>query len=137
MALQNSIILLLMKELVLSLVIVFFSNILLGQGKLPVGDFQSESVYLQTSKSLFERGEDLWFSATILENQSLLPAVQSESLYVMLKRQADGELIYKETFEINRGFTQGHLFLPDTLSHGLYGTVCQSQLAGDQIGEGN
>ena len=35
----------------------------------------SESIYLQTSKGIYETGEDLWFKGYILESNNLTPSL--------------------------------------------------------------
>uniref|UniRef100_UPI004047F682 hypothetical protein n=2 Tax=Roseivirga sp. TaxID=1964215 RepID=UPI004047F682 len=79
-----------------------------------------ESVYLQLNKSVFELGEDLWFGATILNSQSLLPSSTNSSLFVELRSKSENDLVFKEIFEIADGFTEGHIFLSDTLKQGEY-----------------
>ncbi|MCB0451184.1 MAG: hypothetical protein KDC97_13800, partial [Confluentibacter sp.] len=40
----------------------------------------SESVYVQSSKGIYETGEDLWFKGYVLNNQYLSPSTQSKTL---------------------------------------------------------
>lgn len=79
-----------------------------------------QSIYLQLNKSVFELGEDLWFSATVLNSQSLLPSSRDTSLFVELRSKAENEIVFKEIFEISNGFSEGHIFLADTLKQGEY-----------------
>tara|TARA_R110000823_G_scaffold315359_1_gene446883 strand:- start:161845 stop:164253 length:2409 start_codon:yes stop_codon:yes gene_type:complete len=79
-----------------------------------------QSIYLQLNKSVFELGEDLWFSATVLNAQSLLPSSLDSSLFVELRSKAENQVVFKEIFEISNGFSEGHLFLADTLKQGEY-----------------
>ena len=79
-----------------------------------------QSIYLQLNKSIFELGEDLWFSATVLNSQSLLPSSLDSSLFVELRSKAENQVVFKEIFEISNGFSEGHLFLADTLKQGEY-----------------
>ncbi|KYG85788.1 hypothetical protein AWW67_00695 [Roseivirga seohaensis] len=79
-----------------------------------------QSIYLQLNKSVFELGEDLWFSATVLNAQSLLPSRQDSSLFVELRSKAENQVVFKEIFEISNGFAEGHIFLADTLKQGEY-----------------
>lgn len=102
-------------KLLLCLTLLFYSLLGFSQSR--------ESTYLQTNKQVFETGEDLWFSATILNAQSLKLSLKSETLYVKLIREADEAEIYRELFEISSGFVEGHLLLPDTLQTGRYNLV--------------
>tara|TARA_A100000171_G_scaffold33332_1_gene31759 strand:- start:312 stop:2747 length:2436 start_codon:yes stop_codon:yes gene_type:complete len=79
-----------------------------------------QSIYLQLNKSVFELGEDLWFSATVLNSQSLLPSSLDSSLFVELRSKAENQVVFKEIFEISNGFSEGHIFLADTLKQGEY-----------------
>ncbi|GAB5532822.1 MAG: hypothetical protein Roseis3KO_45990 [Roseivirga sp.] len=79
-----------------------------------------ESIYTQTNKRVFEAGEDLWFSATILNSQSLNPSAKSKSLFVVLQDEKDDFKVLQEVYEVSQSFVQGHLYLPDTLSPGIY-----------------
>lgn len=80
----------------------------------------SESVYLRTNKSVFELGEDLWFSATIVNSQGLFPSNLNTSLFVELREKSENRIVIKEIYEIVDGFSEGHIFLPDTLQQGEY-----------------
>lgn len=79
-----------------------------------------ESVYLKTNKEVFERGEDLWFAATVLARPSLTPSSLSPTLYVALRSDADDESMLQEMYVLENGFADGHLFLSDTLKPGVY-----------------
>lgn len=45
---------------------------------------QWELIYLQTSKGIYETGEDLWFKAYVLDAQYLNPSKSSQTLYLQL-----------------------------------------------------
>ncbi|MGW8122423.1 hypothetical protein ACV07N_07160 [Roseivirga echinicomitans] len=95
-------------------------QIFLSIGLLAQNHAEDESIYLQLNKSVFELGEDLWFSATVLNAQSLLPSNIGISLFVELRSKAENQIVFKEIFEISNGFTEGHIFLADTLKQGEY-----------------
>uniref|UniRef100_UPI00404853AB hypothetical protein n=1 Tax=Roseivirga sp. TaxID=1964215 RepID=UPI00404853AB len=78
-----------------------------------------ESIYLQTNKEVFETGEDLWFSATLLDAQTLQPSLASPTLYVQLL-SSEGEAVLKEMYPITNGFTEGHLLIGEKVPPGDY-----------------
>ena len=80
----------------------------------------SESIYLQSSKGIYESGEDLWFKAYILEAQSLIPSMLSQTLYLQMVKENTRQAVWQEKYEIKSGFSDGHAYLPDTLSEGDY-----------------
>ena len=82
-----------------------------------------ESVYIQTSKEVFERGEDLWFAATVLNRQRLSPSSSSKTLYVEMRAEARELPVLEEMYTLEHGFASGHLFLPDSLPPGTYWLV--------------
>ena len=43
-----------------------------------------ETVYVQTSKDIYETGEDLWFKAYVLNSRFLAPSGLSKTLYLQL-----------------------------------------------------
>jgi hypothetical protein len=44
----------------------------------------SEIAYIQTSKDIYETGEDLWFKVYLLDAQYLVPSEMSKTLYLQL-----------------------------------------------------
>lgn len=80
----------------------------------------AELIYLQTSKGIYETGEDLWFKAYILNAQYLTPSALSQTLYLQLLNTKNLQPVWQEKYEINNGFSDGHVFINDTLSEGNY-----------------
>ena len=80
----------------------------------------SESIYLQTSKGIYETREDLWFKAYILNSKNLTPSNKSKILFVQLLEDESDNPVWEEKYEIENGFVNGHLFLQDTLKPGNY-----------------
>ena len=80
----------------------------------------SENIYLQTSKGIYETGEDLWFKAYILDSKHLTPSNKSKTLFVQLLEDINNKPVWEEKYEIENGFVDGHLFLHDTLKSGTY-----------------
>lgn len=79
-----------------------------------------ETIYLQTSKGIYETEEDLWFKGYILNSQTLEPSLRSKIMYLYLIQKKTGKVAWKEKYEIEGGFVSGHLFLSDTLDAGSY-----------------
>ncbi len=80
----------------------------------------SDQVYIQTSKGIYETGEDLWFKAYVLDNQFFLPSYKARTLYVRLYQEDDSKTVWEEKYEIENGFSEGHIYVNDTLSPGNY-----------------
>jgi ribosomal protein S8 len=79
----------------------------------------TESVYLQSSKGIYETGEDLWFKGYVLNKQYLTPSLESKTLYVQLVEETNHHPVWQEMYEIENGFVDGHL-VQDTLKVGNY-----------------
>ncbi|WP_418604213.1 hypothetical protein [Hwangdonia sp.] len=80
----------------------------------------SESVYVQTSKGIYETGEDLWFKGYVLNSQYLTPSIQSKTLYVQLLDSQTKKAVWEEKYEITNGFVDGHIYVQDTLQEDRY-----------------
>ncbi|TGV03444.1 hypothetical protein [Flavivirga rizhaonensis] len=78
------------------------------------------SVYLQTSKGIYETGEDLWFKGYVLDAQRLFPSVLDKILYVQLEREENNQVVLQEKLQIDNGFVDGHLYVQDSLQAGNY-----------------
>jgi len=84
-----------------------------------VDEIPTESIYMQTDKDIYETGEDIWFSATILKSQSLKQNTSNKIFYFNLLNE-DKSLLYSEKFPIKKGGVNGHFYLSDTLNPGDY-----------------
>ncbi|MFG6687540.1 hypothetical protein ACGK9U_13230 [Mariniflexile sp. HNIBRBA6329] len=80
----------------------------------------SDIVYLQTSKSIYETEEDLWFKGYVLDAQLLLPSLKSKIFFVQLIEDKTDKSVWEEKYEIENGFVNGHLYLNDSLQTGSY-----------------
>ena len=79
-----------------------------------------ESIYLQTSKGIYETEEDLWFKAYVLDSKTLQPSLRSKILFLRLVHDESNEPVWQEKYEIESGFVNGNLYLPDSLKAGGY-----------------
>ena len=79
-----------------------------------------ELIYLQTSKGIYEAGEDLWFKAYILDAQHFIPSGLSKTLYLQFINEETRQVFWQEKYEIIKRFADGHVFLNDTLPEGNY-----------------
>ena len=79
-----------------------------------------ELIYIQTSKGIYEPSEDLWFKAYILNSQTFTSSMLSKTLYVQMFNETTKKVVWQEKYEIQNGFTDGHIYLYDTLSVGDY-----------------
>lgn len=78
------------------------------------------SVYLKTSKDIYESVEDLWFSAYVLDAQYHTRFVMDKTLYVRLTRVDRDSTIWEEKYSIKNGIASGHIFLDKSLPEGDY-----------------
>ena len=78
-----------------------------------------ETVYLQTSKGVYEAGEDLWFKGYAFDAQTLALSDRSRTLFVEM---ADGKdsIVWQEKYPIHAGMTEGHIYVDKNLRPGNY-----------------
>ena len=79
----------------------------------------SELIYLQTSKDIYETGEDLWFKAYQLDAKSFALSEQSETLYLQMLNDKDS-VVWAEKYPIEKGIAEGHVYIDTKLSEGNY-----------------
>lgn len=77
-------------------------------------------IYIQTNKGIYETGEDLWFKAYVLDSHFLQPADTDRTLFLILEKNDEECQVWEEKYEIINGFSEGHVYLSDTLSSGTY-----------------
>ena len=80
----------------------------------------AEMVYLQTSKGVFETGEDLWFKAYILDTKSLYLSVRSQTLYLQMYSEDNREILWQEKYPVEEGIVAGHVYIAENLPDGNY-----------------
>ena len=78
-----------------------------------------ETVYLQTSKGVYETGEDLWFKGYAFDAQTLALSGRSRTLFVEM---ADGKdsIVWQEKYPIHAGMAEGHIYVDKNLRPGNY-----------------
>src|SRR5664279_4255692 len=79
-----------------------------------------EIAYIQTSKDIYETGEDLWFKVYLLDAQYLIPSRQSKTLYLQLLNESTKKAVWQEKYEIQDGFANGRVYLDSNLPEGVY-----------------
>jgi len=71
-----------------------------------------EKVYLQTDRNYFSTGEDVWFSAYLVNGKSTSLTSSGANLYVELV-SPQSEILDKKTILLNKGLGNGDFKLPD------------------------
>lgn len=79
-----------------------------------------ELAYIQTSKDIYETGEDLWFKVYLLDAQSLTPSLRSKTLYLQLLDEKSKKPVWEEKYEILNGFSIGSIAIGEALAEGEY-----------------
>ena len=79
-----------------------------------------EIAYIQTSKDIYETGEDLWFKIYVLDAQYLTPSGLSKTLYLQLLNESNKKAVWQEKYEIQDGFANGRVYLDSKLPEGDY-----------------
>ncbi len=78
------------------------------------------SVYLRTSKDIYESMEDLWFKAYLLDAQFIIPFDLDKTLYVTLVNKDTDSVVWEEKYPIKNGMVDGHIYLDNSLPEGDY-----------------
>ena len=78
-----------------------------------------ETVYLQTSKGVYETGEDLWFKAYAFDAQTLALSDRSRTLFVEMEDGRDS-IVWQEKYPIHQGLAEGHIYVDKDLRPGDY-----------------
>lgn len=78
-----------------------------------------ELIYLQTSKSIYETGEDLWFKAYQLDAQSFGLSNKSKTLYLQMINLKDS-VVWQEKYLFENGIVSGHVYVDEKLPEGDY-----------------
>ncbi|GAA3974938.1 hypothetical protein [Mucilaginibacter dorajii] len=78
------------------------------------------SVYLKTSKDVYESQEDLWFKAYVLDSQYHNLFSIDKTLYVRLVKAGKDSVVWEEKYPITQGVVSGHIYLGQSLPEGDY-----------------
>lgn len=81
--------------------------------------YPQEHLYLQTSKDIYESGEDLWFKVYHLDAYSLGRSTASQTLYLEMVNERDS-IVWQEKYPAKEGITLGHVYLSESLPSGDY-----------------
>ncbi len=79
----------------------------------------SELIYFQTSKDIYETGEDLWFKAYQLDAQTFGLSDKSKTLYLQMINPKDS-VVWQEKYPIENGIVSSHIYIDEKLSEGDY-----------------
>lgn len=79
----------------------------------------SELIYLQTSKGIYETGEDLWFKAYQLNSQTFGLSDKSKTLYLQMISSKDS-VVWQEKYPVENGIVSGHVYIDEKLLEGDY-----------------
>lgn len=79
----------------------------------------SDVVYLQTSKGIYETGEDVWFKAYLFDAQSFGFSDRSKTLYLQMVDKKDS-VVWQEKYPIENGIAEGHVYIDEKLTEGAY-----------------
>jgi hypothetical protein len=78
-----------------------------------------EEVFIHTDRNEYIAGEDLWFSAYLVDRQSGKPTSHSSILYFDILNP-DNSSVARRKVLMTKGYGSGHVVLPDTLTSGTY-----------------
>ncbi|SEW37204.1 hypothetical protein [Chitinophaga arvensicola] len=80
----------------------------------------SNAVYLKTDKAIYGSGEDLWFSAFVLDAQYFTLSQADKTLYIQLQQKDNDSIVWSEMYPISSGVCAGQVYLSETLPAGEY-----------------
>lgn len=85
-----------------------------------VGDIPRTSLYVRTSKDIYESMEDLWFKTYVVDAQHQLLSAIDQTLYIQLVHEKKDSVVWEEVYPIERGTASGHIYLDNALPVGNY-----------------
>lgn len=94
-------------------------NTFLTAWQAEVAKYPQECIYIQTSKDLYETGEDLWFKTYLLDAQTFGLSEKSKTLYLQMINEGDS-VVWQEKYPIDSGIVSGHAYLGEELKEGDY-----------------
>ncbi|PWV55925.1 hypothetical protein [Chitinophaga sp. S165] len=78
------------------------------------------SLYIRTSKDIYESMEDLWFKTYIVDARHQLLSGAEQTLYVQLIHEMKDSIVWEEKYPVGRGIASGHIYLDNALPEGNY-----------------
>ncbi len=78
-----------------------------------------EKVYLNTDRTTYFSGEDVWFKTYLIDASERLLSEHSKNLQVELISPSS-DIIYSHILKISKGLSNGDFHLSDTLRSGGY-----------------
>jgi hypothetical protein len=84
------------------------------------GDATRTSLYIRTSKDIYESMEDLWFKVYAVDARHQQLSSIDQTLYVQLIHEKKDSIVWEEVYPIENGTANGHIYLDDALPEGNY-----------------
>lgn len=81
--------------------------------------YPNELTYIQTSKGIYETGEDLWFKAYQLDVQTMGLSNRSKTFYLQMVDTKDS-IVWQEKYPVEQGLVSGHVYIDEKLPEGDY-----------------
>lgn len=78
------------------------------------------SVYLRSSKDVYETMEDLWFKAYSVDLQQQALTDIDRTLYVQLIQASNDSIVWEEPYPLENGIASGNVYLDNSLAEGVY-----------------
>jgi len=78
-----------------------------------------EELYVHTDRETYIAGEIIWFTAYLIDRQSLKPSINSSIAYFEILNPDNRQVMQKRIL-LNEGMGPGQIVLPDSLSTGTY-----------------
>lgn len=84
-----------------------------------LSSFARESLYVFTSKGIYETCEDLWFKCVAFDDGTLRVSDRSHTAYVEIVDPADS-VVWKEKYRMSNGMCDGHVYVGEDWQPGEY-----------------
>lgn len=81
--------------------------------------YPEEKVYIQTDKPFYKPGEEIWFTVSVLNSNTLKPTTISDVVYVELI-DPKGNVAAKAQYVITEGTAHGDFTISEAMPGGLY-----------------
>ena len=84
------------------------------------GDTARTSLYIRTSKDIYESMEDLWFKAYAVDTRHQLLSGIDQTLYIQLVHENKDSIVWEQAYPLDKGIASGHIYLDNALPEGNY-----------------